>query len=205
MGERRALAGIGMRSLIIGVLFVSALTLAGCKDDRPAEWSVPLSPDDAFRLSAIILARGDIRGCGQFEVKSQHPRWHEIEVECGSAGNTRTHRLEYWPKFTVDGKSVSDSAWDDTWLSKAYCVKRPDGAWDMAYIELGDAHDRAQALSAEVGHPIRFYAADSLVFWESHQAEDGTWATGAPLDEVRERDERRGCELEKSPLQSRED
>lgn len=72
MGKRRALSGVEMRRLAFGALAVSALTFAGCKDDRPAEWSVPLSPDDAFRLSAVILARGDVRGCGQFEVKNQH-------------------------------------------------------------------------------------------------------------------------------------
>lgn len=174
---------------------VSLAVLVGCSNRDP-EWDVELASRDAFNLAAVILSHGKIEGCGEFEVTSQYPRSHEIWVSCRGT----KHELTYWPVFKVDHRDVARSAWEETSLGTAYCVKAADGNWDAAYLDLSDAHDRARALSRESGKPTTFYASDSLLYWETRQAEDGRWVSAAPTDEVKDRDDRRGCELEKNRL-----
>nr|WP_314257381.1 hypothetical protein [uncultured Devosia sp.] len=148
----------------------------------------------------MILSHGKVRGCGSFEVTSQSPINWSIDVECDTGSKKTANKVRYWPAFSVNGREVAESAWDETWLSTAYCVKKSDGTWDQAFINLSDAHDRARQISSESGQKTLFYAADSLLYWETRQNDRGEWSTGAPTDEVKDRNERQGCGLEKSVL-----
>lgn len=186
---------------IVGVL--ACLTLVGCSSPEKSYWDVPLNSDDAFTLASVILGQGKVRGCGAFEVTGQSPINWTIEVECDNGSQKASHTIRYWPEFQVDRREVAASAWDETWLASAYCVKKSDGKWDQAYIDLPDAHDRARGLSKDSGQPTFFYSADSLLYWETRKNDLGEWVSGAPTDEVKDRDERQGCGLEKSVLEYR--
>ena len=118
-----------MKSFIVVLLAVGIIgflygKLFGLRDP---EWSVKLSDDTAFTLAATILARADIKGCGNLKIERQYPRSFEINVLCNGS---RSHSVTYKPSFEVDGKHV-----EFTWLEKAYCIKLPDGKWDSAYLD----------------------------------------------------------------------
>lgn len=167
---------------------------------RDPVWSMELSDKDARSLASTILAQGQVRGCGLFTVTEQHPRLKQITVTCSDgAGGRQTHDLRYAPDFSVDGTRTSSSRLESMYVSNAYCVKRADGTWDKAYLDPYEAATRAERISRQDGAGARVYEANSLIYSEARQDEDGKWF--APrIDEVESRDEREGCELETQRL-----
>ena len=122
---------------------------------RDPVWRVKLSNGSAFTLASTILARGDIRGCGDLRVTSQYPGLFQIEVLCNGQ---RSHTITYKPSFEVDGNHV-----EFTWLERAYCIKLPDGKWEQSYLHFREAANSAEALSNKFQTPILIYSAASIL------------------------------------------
>lgn len=188
-----------MRLKTLAILGIT-LTLAGCGDSREAMFDAPLFPDDAFSLAAAILTQAGTRGCGEFEVERQVGIFKQIDVVCIDGSATKKHKLQYWPEFTVDGRPAAKDPWQATWLSEVYCVLDEGARWEMAFLKATDAIQYALKRSERVGEPSFIYSSNSLIYWQTKQNDQGVWAHTTPPQEVRNRDERFGCELEKSPL-----
>lgn len=182
--------------LIVIVAVIGGFGKVGGMFARDPVWSMELSDRDARSLAMTILTQGEVRGCGLFTVTDQHPRLKQITVTCSDgAGGRQTHDLRYAPDFSVDGTRTSSSGLESMYVSNAYCVKRADGTWDKAYLDPYEAATRAERISRQDGAGARVYEANSLIYSEARQDEDGKWF--APrIDEVQSRDEREGCELE---------
>lgn len=177
------------------VLLCGALLLASC-GSRDPEWRVALHEDDAITISSLALNRSKTRGCGEIIVTRQNPRTYEISIECFNGKKRKNHRITYFPSLKVDGIQADSDPWERMSLSTVYCVKRPDGEWDLAFMDDDDARKRAVEISKETDQEVRFYSSDSLYFWITRKT-DGAWRMiPAAYDEVEDRDDRRGCELE---------
>lgn len=179
----------------IAILASFLIALSACKDQPPL-WSVEIEENDAITIASVALSRGKIRGCGEVNIVSQSPLSKIISVECFNGKSRKNHEIGYAPYLKVDGIRVDyNNPWEEMGLSTMYCVKLPNGKWDKAFMDMEDARRRTVKLSIEHKMPVRFYVSDGNYYWESFQNSAGVWMTSVPTDEVRNKDERRGCEL----------
>lgn len=130
---------------------------------------------------------------------SQQPISREITVSCNDGDRRTQHVVRYYPYLRVDGRDTNTNPWERRGLGDAYCVKTPDGKWDQAFIDKGKARKRAVELSELANKPARIYAVgeDSIFYWEAIN-NGKEWLMTIPTDEVRNPEEKYGCELGKS-------
>lgn len=139
-----------------------------------------LSEADAFTMASIILARGDVTGCGDLRIVSQSPG-RAIRVECGTGESIKKYRVSYYPDFEIDFRPVSDRSslsglMNEERLARIHCVQFPDGTWEKSYLREMDAMRRAEEISAELNKGATvFYGYDGS--WAQMGDDgDGTWS-----------------------------
>lgn len=166
-------------------LLLIVLTLAGVYNwltsgSREPSLSVAFSDDDAFTMATMILARGNVTGCGDLRVVSQSPG-RSIRVACGSGDSVEEYRVSYFPDFEVDFKPVADrssmsSLMNEERLARIHCVQFPDGTWEKSYLREMDAMRRAEEISTEMNEGATvFYGYDGS--WAQMGDDgDGTWS-----------------------------
>ena len=171
-----------MGKIIIGMALAVVIGGVGSFFNQKPEpdFSVRLSDADAYKLAGIILADSDVRGCGAFEVANQNPRLHSIEVTCETAAQTTTHRLEYFPRFLMDGSAIDHRSFksllDEPKITRIFCTRHQNGDWDQAFLREYDASNRARDLSSETDLPVRVYYGYEESWIETAVREDGTWS-----------------------------